>query len=378
MRKEDFPVLQKRDVTYLDSACMSLKPETVMEAVQAYYRDLSACPGRSGHSLSQETTEKVAEAREKVADLIDADRENIAFTSGTTESLNLASQAFDPEKVVLSDKEHNSNLLPWQGNDLRVLETGNGLDLGELEDLVDENTVVSLYHRSNVDGSELPIKEVSKIVHDKGGFLVVDAAQSVSHTEVSVEELDPDVLAFSGHKALGPTGTGVLYTSDRVKKKFQGVKTGGSTVENAKYRSAEYREFPACVEAGIPNAAGIIGLGAAVDYLQRVGLKRIEEHERKLSDKFRKKVKEISGLEIIGEEGVEVFSLRFEGVGSHQVAEILDRKDIAVRAGRHCVHSWFNDREQEPAFRASLHLYNDAEDLDEFFQALEQTSVLNR
>lgn len=377
MRKKDFPVLQRNDVTYLDSACMSLKPETVLEAVEAYYRNLSACPGRSGHSLSRETTERVGKAREKVADFIDAEKEDIAFTSGTTESLNLASQAFNREKVVVSEKEHNSNLLPWQDKDLYILETKEGLDREKLRELVDENTVVSLYHRSNVDGSELPIKEISEIVHDNGGFLVVDAAQSISHTNVSVEELNPDVLAFSGHKALGPTGTGVLYASDRVKEKFENVKTGGSTVDNARYHSAEYRGFPDCVEAGLPNAAGIIGLGAAIDYLQDIGLERIEENEKHLSEDFRKRVEEISGLRIIGNSGDGVFSLRFEDVGSHQVAEILDRNDIAVRAGRHCVHSWFNDRDEELAFRASLHLYNDEKDLDEFFEALEQIAVLN-
>lgn len=377
MKKQDFPVLQKNSITYLDSACMSLKPETVLEAVQDYYKNLSACPGRSGHSLSRETTEKVEDARQKVADFIDAEKDDIAFTSGTTESLNLASQAFDREKVVVSDKEHNSNLLPWQDRELNVLETGNGIDMEELRKMIGENTVVSLYHRSNVDGSELPIKEISRIVHDNGGLLVVDAAQSVSHTEVSVKELNPDVLAFSGHKALGPTGTGVLYASDRVKKKFENVKTGGSTVDNARYTSADYREFPDCVEAGLPNAAGIIGLGAAIEYLQEIGLERIEKHEKQLSEDFRKRVGEISGLKIIGNRGDGVFSLQFEDMGSHQVAEILDRKDIAVRGGRHCVHSWFNDRDEEPAFRASLHLYNDEKHLNEFFDALEQIAVLN-
>ena len=378
MRKEDFPVLQRKDVAYLDSACMSLKPEKVLEAVQSYYRNLSACPGRSSHSLSRETTEKVEAAREKVANFIDAEKQDIAFTSGTTESLNLASQAFEPEKVVVSDKEHNSNLLPWQENDIHVLETGEGLDMERLDSLVDEETVVSLYHRSNVDGSELPIREISKIVHENDGFLVVDAAQSVSHTSVSVEALDPDFLAFSGHKALGPTGTGVLYASDRVKEKFENVKTGGSTVNNSRYRSAEYRDYPDCVEAGLPNAAGIIGLGAAVEYLQDIGLERIERHEKQLSNRFRERAQEISGLRLVGDEGDDVFSMRFDGIGSHQVAEILDRKDIAVRAGRHCVHSWFNDRDEEPAFRASLHLYNDEQDLNEFFKALEQIAVLNR
>ncbi|QKQ98321.1 aminotransferase class V-fold PLP-dependent enzyme [Candidatus Nanohaloarchaea archaeon] len=377
MNKEDFPLLQNRDITYLDSACMSLKPEQVLEAVDRYYREFSACPGRSGHSLSRQTTEMIDESRRKVADFIDAEESEVAFTSGTTEALNLTANALDQGKVVVSDKEHNSNLVPWQDREITALDTENGLDIAKLEKAVDDDAVVSLHHRSNIDGSELPLEEVSEVVHDNGGVLVVDAAQSVSHTSVSVEDTGADILAFSGHKALGPTGTGVLYVSEEMQDKFRKVKTGGGAVNDTSFRTSDFRSFPHCVEAGLPNAAGIIGLGAAVDYLENIGMDRIQEHEKRLSELMRKKAAGVEGLQVLGDRGEGVFSFAFENIGSHQVAEILDTKNIAVRSGRHCVHSWFNSKELQPSFRASLHLYNDREDIEEFFSAVEEISVLN-
>lgn len=376
MNEEDFPVLRNNDVAYLDSACMSLRPDAVIDAVNDYYANLSSCPGRSGHSLSQRTDEKIANARYKVADIIDARAEDLAFTSGTTESLNLAAQAFKDRKVFVSDKEHNSNLVPWQQNDLKVLNTDKNL-VEQLGEKLDEGDVVSLHHRSNLDGSELPLKQISKLVHERKAFLVVDAAQSISHRPLSVKTIRPDVLAFSGHKMLGPTGTGVLYASDRAKKYFQKVKTGGGAVKNTSFETAEFKDYPECVEAGLPNAAGIIGLGAAVKYLQNIGIEEIERHEKKLSNLVREKAQEIEGLRIVGERGSGVFSFAFENVSSHQVAEMLDRKNIAVRSGRHCVHSWFNSRDEDPCFRASLHLYNNEEDVEELFDVMREISVLN-
>ncbi|WEL23398.1 Cysteine desulfurase / selenocysteine lyase [Candidatus Nanohalovita haloferacivicina] len=377
MREEDFPVLQNREVTYLDSACMSLRPERVIQSVEKYYRDLSSCPGRSSHKLGRETGDRINKARATVSDFIDAGHKDIAFTSGTTEALNLAAKAFSNMNVVVSDKEHNSNLVPWQKNNIDVLKTDDGIDLQALSEKVDENTVVSLHHKSNIDGSELPVEEISEIVHEKNGYLVVDAAQSISHRPVSVNEINPDVLAFSGHKMFGPSGTGVLYVSDRAKELFRNVKTGGGAVKNTTFQEAEFKSFPSCVEAGLPNAAGIIGLGTAVEYIEEVGIGEIESHEQKLSRLIRQKTREIEGLKIVGDHGTGVFSFSFDNVGAHQVSEMLDRKDIAVRSGRHCVHSWFNSRDIEPSFRASLHMYNTEEDIERLFEVLKQISVLN-
>lgn len=374
MRKEDFPILQRKNITYLDSSCMSLRPETVIEAVESYYRDLSSCPGRSSHSLAEETTKRIESSREAVADLIDAAKDDMVFTSGTTEGMNIVARGFDREKVIISDKEHNSNILPWE--DPVVMSTKDGLDLDKMDEEVDENTLVSLVHRSNLDGSKLPIKEVSEIVHDKGGYLLIDAAQSIGHQKVSVEELEPDFLAFSGHKMLGPSGTGALYVADRVKNELEPLKKGGGAVKTTTYTDSEPREFPHNMEAGLPNAAGIIGLKPAVELLQDVGVKKIAEHEEELSQYFHEKLEDLEGVKTIGEDSGGVFSLRIEEVSPHQVALMLDQKDIKVRSGKHCVHPWFDEYNEESTIRASLHFYNDKEDIDKLVEELEKIAKL--
>ena len=370
MNKEDFPVLQKKDITYLDSSCMSLRPETVIEAVENYYRELSSCPGRSGHSLAEETTKRIESSRKAVADLIEASEDDIVFTSGTTEGMNIVARGFDREKVVISDKEHNSNILPWDNP--TIISTENGLDLEKIREETDEGTLVSLIRHSNLDGSKLPIKEVSEIVHEQGGYLLVDAAQSIGHQKVSVKELEPDFMAFSGHKMLGPSGTGALYVADRIKGDLKPLKKGGGAVNTTTFTDSEPKEFPHNMEAGLPNAAGIIGLKPAVEYLQGIGVGKIAEHEEELSGYFHKKLENFSGVENVGEKGGGVFSLRVEGVSPHQAALMLDRKGIEVRSGKHCVHPWFDRYDEEATLRASLHLYNDRGDIDKLVEELEK------
>ncbi|MFB6216261.1 MAG: aminotransferase class V-fold PLP-dependent enzyme, partial [Candidatus Aenigmatarchaeota archaeon] len=298
MREQDFPEL---DQVYLDSACMSLRPKSVIDKVKEYYTVYPVCPGRSNHSLSERATEELGDAREEVAEFIDASPENLVFTSGTTESINTVARGFSTGRVVLSDREHNSNLVPWQNSNKKMIEVETGENfIPRLDSRVEEGDLVSLVHVSNLDGYEIPMEEVSKVVEENNAFLMVDAAQSIPHRKVSVKNIQPDFMAFSGHKMCGPSGTGALYVSDRVKDELEPLKTGGGAVMNSTFDSFEPREFPQSMEPGLPNVAGLIGMGTAAEYLQEVGMDNIERHEEKLSEKIYRGIKEINGVENVG------------------------------------------------------------------------------
>lgn len=373
--KKDFPVLDDGK-TYLDSACMTLRPKQVIGEVEDYYRNLSSCPGRSSHSLAEKTTEKIEGSRKAIAEMIKTDKENIVFTSGTTESINTVAEGFNFNKVIISDKEHNSNILPWQKQEKKVISTLGRFDLERLDQQIGENDLVSVVHKSNLDGSELPIEKISNIVQENNAHLLVDAAQSIGHQKVSVKDIDPDFMAFSGHKMLGPSGTGILYVADRVKEDLEPLKRGGGAVKNTSFKDATPTEFPQRMEAGLPNAAGIIGLKPAADYLKNYGLENISRHEENLTNYFYEQLEDIDGVSNVGRKGTGVFSVCVEGVSSHQAALMLDRKNIMVRSGKHCVHPWFEKYGEQPTLRASLHLYNDKEDIRTLVEELEKIAKL--
>lgn len=374
MREQDFPEL---DQVYLDSACMSLRPEQVIEAVREYYTEYPACPGRGNHKLSETATGKMEEARERVADFIDADRGDIIFTSGTTEGINTVSRGFPTERVILSDREHNSNLVPWQRSpaEVEVVETGAGF-VSRLEQEVKEGDLVSLVHVSNLDGYEISVREVSEIVRDKGAHLLVDAAQSIPHRSFSVRDIDPDFVAFSGHKMLGPSGTGALYVADRVKSDLEPLKLGGGGVRSSTFETHDRKEFPHGFESGLPNVAGNIGFGEAANYLQEVGMENVHGYEKELTEKLYEGIESIEGIENVGSRAPGVISLRVGELEANQAALMLDQRGIAVRSGMHCVHSWFEAHGERPTLRASLHLYNSEEDIEEFLSALREIAVL--
>ncbi|MFB6203191.1 MAG: aminotransferase class V-fold PLP-dependent enzyme [Candidatus Nanohaloarchaea archaeon] len=376
MRSQDFPDL---DVTYLDSACMSLRPRRVIQKIEEYYREYPVCTGRSAHSLAERASEELETARNRTADLIDAEPGDLMFTSGTTEGINTVARGTCFEKVVVSDREHNSNLVPWQRRDveLSTVSTREGLDLAELESEVSEDVLVSMVHVSNIDGYELPMAEISRVVHENGGYLMIDAAQSIPHQPFSVEELRPDAVAFSGHKMCGPSGTGGLYLSDRMKEKVSPLTTGGGAVRSSTYSSADRREFPHGMEAGLPDVAGFIGMGEAAAYLEEIGMEKIQDHEEELTEEMRSGLEGIDGVETVGLEGTGIVSFKVSGVDNNQVAAMLDRKDVAVRSGMHCVHSWFNSREEKGSVRASLHLYNDEEDVQKLLTEVRRIAQLS-
>lgn len=387
--REDFPVLRKehkgKRVVYLDSACMSLKPVQVSEAVMTYYRDFPACAGRSGHSLGKKVTEEVEKTRKELSRFFSTNKqEQVVFTRNTTEAINLVARSMNLERgdsVVISDKEHNSNLVPWlymkkvRGIEVIVVKSNedNTFNLGNFQKSITKSTkLVSLVHTSNLDGTTTPAREVIKIAHDNHVPVLLDGAQSAPHKEIDLKKLDADYFACSGHKMLGPTGTGMLYSRDE----FEGLEPfmlGGDTVENTTYTDFSLLRPPERYEAGLQDYSGIVGWRAAVEFLGRVGIKEIESHELELNKRITEALSGVPGLHIIGPRDPAlrpgIFNFYVDKVNYHDLALLLDNNaGIMIRSGQHCVHSWFNSRGVKGSDRVSFYLYNNKEDVDRFVE----------
>jgi cysteine desulfurase/selenocysteine lyase len=388
--REDFPLYSSKDkdIIYLDSACQTLRPRQVIEAMDAYYTDFPACGGRSVHRLATEVSIKVDEARERIARFIGAPRpENVIFTKNCTEALNLVAKGLPLRKgevVVTSDIEHNSNHVPWmqvqrqKGVERRFVETpDDGLfDLERLKAAVDGRTkVVSLVHTNNITGTTIPGREVVQIAHEKGALVMLDGAQTAPHQKVDVRALDVDLYAFSMHKMLGPSGVGVLYAKDGVIDDVEPLISGGGAVGLTDRDKVEYLPIPERFEGGLLNYAGIIGSGAAVDYLAAAGMEEVEAHDRLLNARTTKGLEGIGEVEILrpldpGQRS-SVLSFNVNGMNSHDVAMILDEMaKVAIRSGMHCVHPYFLARKMPGAARASFYLYNTIEECDKFVSAV--------
>ncbi|MFH1803225.1 MAG: cysteine desulfurase [archaeon] len=386
--RKDFPILDQK-LIYFDNACMSLKPKQVVEKMNEYYFDYGACAGRSGHKLSKKTELEVDLARKEVQKLLNAgSREEIIFCRNATEGINLVANAIDwrdGDEVIVSDKEHNSNLIPWlklklQGVVVKVCrgnEDGT-FSLKNFERCFSKKTrLVAVVHVSNLDGVENPVSEIVKIAHEKGVWVLVDGAQSVPHKEVNVKKLGCDFFVFSGHKALGPTGTGVLYGKKDLLNKLNQFIVGGQTVLDSTYEGYDEEILPKKFEAGLQDYAGIIGLGEACRYLRKIGLKNIEKHEVKLNKLVTDALAGNEKIEIIGPVDASrrggLFTFNVNGMGPHDVAKMLDAsKGIAVRSGAFCVHSWFNAKDSNGAIRASFYVYNTEEEVRIFVKEIEK------
>ncbi len=396
--RSDFPALAKKwngkHLIYFDNACMTLKPGQVIEAMNEYYTEHPVCGGRSLHRMAKIVDEKVARTREKFRKFLGARRpEEIIFTRNTTEGLNLVAGCLDLKKgdtVLTTDREHNSNLIPWQ---VQVHKTGikhaivhsnpdNTFNLQRFEEMMSKNVrLVSMVHTANLDGYTIPAKEIIRIAHEHNALVMLDGAQSAPHRRVDVKELDVDFFAFSVHKMLGPSGMGVLYGKYHLLEEIAPFIVGGDTVSDTTYESARFLPPPEKFEAGLQNYAGIIGSGAAVDYLNNVGLSNVEKHEEKLNRIITDGIKNLPGLKIIGPQqpslrgGITSFTVEFaKGGDAHDIAIVLDEtENIAVRSGAFCVHSWFNYRKCEAAVRASLYLYNTEDEARKFVDALGKT-----
>jgi cysteine desulfurase / selenocysteine lyase len=399
--RDDFPSLEQKfngkPVIYFDNACMSLRPRQVVDAMDEYYYKYPGCAGRSIHKFGNMVTEKYEQSRKRMANFIGAKAENeIVFTRNTTEGINIVAHSLQLRKgdvVITSDREHNSNLLPWQmmakerGVDYQIVfsKPDTTFDLEEYERTVrmagDKLKLVSVVHTSNLDGYTLPLKEIIDIAHDVGALVMADGAQSVPHKRIDVRALDLDLLAFSGHKMMGPSGIGVLYGKFDVLDRMQPFLVGGDTVQNTTYDTCVFLHPPERFEAGLQNYAGAIGLAAAADYLDKVGFERGERYEIELNRIITDGIRGIRGLQILGPQDPEkrsgVISFTIDGMFPHDIAIMLDdTANIMIRSGAHCVHSWFNAKGLKGSARASLYLYNTEEEAKIFVEKLKEIAKM--
>jgi cysteine desulfurase/selenocysteine lyase len=383
--RADFPALA--DMIYLDSASTSLTPEPVLKMVLDYYHQYRANVGRGIYRRAQIADQRYRDAHRKVAAFIGATEGAAVFTRNATESINVVSQGMDWKKgdgVVTTLLEHHSNLLPWmrlkrRGVELKVVppDSQGVIHLSDLERMMDERTrLVATSQVSNVLGTELPIKEISRLCRERGAALLVDGAQSVPHMPVNVTDLDCDFLCFSGHKMLGPTGTGVLWM-----RKVEGIEpllAGGGMVEDVSLGGYTIKRGYEGFEAGTPDISGGIGLGAAVEYLEMVGRETIKSHEKGLTKRLLEGLQQIEGVEIFGPADAKdrggVVSFNVLGLMPHEVALMLDQvSNIAVRSGHHCCIPLMRHMGLKyGTVRASLYLYNTAEEIDVLLSATEQ------
>ncbi|HFI0217280.1 TPA: cysteine desulfurase [Streptococcus suis] len=393
--RKDFSILDQvvndEPLVYLDNAATTQKPQQVLDVLADYYQKDNANVHRGVHTLSERATARYEAARQKVADFIQAkSSKEILFTRGTTTSLNwvaqFAREILQPDQeVIISVQEHHSNIIPWQqacqqtGAKLRYVTLKNGeLDMDHLRSLLSSKTkFVSLAHVSNVLGSIAPIGEIAELVHQVGAYLVVDGAQSVPHMAVNVQELDVDFFAFSGHKMLGPTGIGVLYGKEELLNRMSPVEFGGEMIDFVYEQSATWKELPWKFEAGTPNIAGAIGLGAAIDYLTEIGMDAIQAHEAELVDYVFPKLQAIPGLTIYGSQDLSkrtgVIAFNLDDLHPHDVATALDYEGVAVRAGHHCAQPLLRYLQVPATVRASFYIYNTKADCDKLVEAIIKT-----
>ncbi|WP_432360284.1 cysteine desulfurase [Sporosarcina sp. UB5] len=392
--RKHFPILDQEinghPLVYLDSAATSQKPRQVIEAMNDYYMYDNANVHRGVHTLGNRATDHYEGAREKVRKFINAkSTQEVIFTRGTTTALNMVAQSYgranvgEGDEIVITHMEHHANIIPWQqlakekGAILKyiVLEEDGTLSLDKVrESVTDRTKIVSMMYVSNVLGTMNPIKEVTEIAHAHGAVMVVDGAQAAPHLKLDVQKLDCDFLAFSGHKMCGPTGIGVLYGKKELLNEMEPVEFGGEMIDFVGLYESTWKELPWKFEGGTPIIAGAIGLGAAIDFLEEIGLDQIERHEHELAGYAMEKMSLIDGLTIYGpldpkkRAGIVTFNL--DNVHPHDLATVLDMNGIAVRAGHHCAQPLMKWLECSSTARASFYVYNTKEDVDRLVEGL--------
>ena len=393
--RRDFPILDQivndEPLVYLDNAATTQKPTQILEAIAAYYEKDNANVHRGVHTLAERATAAYEAARERVRSFIHAaSTKEVLFTRGTTTSLNwvarYAENVLQPgDEVLISVMEHHSNIIPWQeackktGARLIYAYLKDGmLDLADFRSKLTEKTrFVALAHVSNVLGVVNPIKEIAELVHQANALLVVDGAQSVPHMKIDVQDLDVDFFAFSGHKMLGPTGIGVLYGKEELLERMSAVEFGGEMIDFVYEQEATWKELPWKSEAGTPNIAGAIGLAAAIDYLDKIGMETVHQYEQELIAYAFPKLQAVEGLTIYGSEDLAqrsgVISFNLAGLHPHDVATALDYEGVAVRAGHHCAQPLLSYLGVAATVRASFYLYNTKADCDKLVEALQKT-----
>jgi cysteine desulfurase/selenocysteine lyase len=398
--KKDFPIFARKvrggnPLIYLDSGATSQKPEAVITAEANFYRTINAAVHRGAHLLAEEASEEYESARANVAKFIGAKTDEVIFTKSATESLNMIAYSLgNPDstphisagdEIVVSEMEHHANLIPWQQLAKRTgakltwfsITKDGRLDLSNIANVITKKTkIVAITHQSNVFGTIVPLGEITKAAHAVGALVVLDACQSAPHFAIDVKELDVDFLAFSGHKTLGPTGVGVLWGKAEVLEKLEPALFGGSMVDSVTMEGATWASAPRKFEAGVPNMAQAVGLSAAIDYLNTVGMEKIFEHEQELTEQLLTGLSKISGVNVVGPLDMKdrggVVSFTIDGVHPHDVGQVLDQYGIAVRTGHHCAWPLMKKLNLVGTTRASFHLYNDANDINALLEAIEK------
>ncbi|MDW5563486.1 MAG: cysteine desulfurase [Methanomassiliicoccus sp.] len=388
--RQDFPIYSsaEKDIIYLDNACQAMRPRQVIDAMNEYYLEYPACGGRSVHRLATRVSVKVEEAREKVAAFIGcSDPSCVIFTKNCTESLNIVAKGYRFPKgaaVLTTDMEHNSNHVPWlqrraEGRIKHRMVPTPPSGLFDMEAfkaaLTADVAMVSMAHTNNVTGTTLPVKEIIRMAHDRKAVVMLDGAQSAPHRKINVEDLDVDMFAFSAHKMLGPSGVGVLYAKKELLGKIEPLLGGGGSVGTTDYEGVEFLPPPERFEAGLLNYSGVIGTGAAVDYLSAIGMDEVAEHEKGLNRMMTKGVKDLDALTILGprdaalRDGIFPFNIR--GMTSHDVAMIIDEiAKVQIRSGMHCMHPFFRSRGIDGCARASFYIYNNEQECRKVIDAL--------
>ncbi len=392
--REEFPALHQKvhgkPLVYLDNAASTQKPRAVIEKLHHYYTWDNANIHRGVHTLSQRATDEYEAAREKVRAFIHAQKTSeVIFTRGTTESINLVAQTYGRQnikagdEIIISHMEHHSNIVPWQmlveqiGAQLKVVPVTDAgeLDLEAYQNMLSEKTkLVAMVHVSNSLGTINPMKKIIDVAHQAGVPVLVDGAQSVNHLEINVQELDADFFVFSGHKLFAPTGIGVLYGKESLLENMPPYQGGGDMIRQVSFEKTTYNDLPYKFEAGTPHIAGAIGLGAAIDYVQELGMSQLASYEKEVLDYATKALSALPGLKVIGQakEKTSVLSFVLQDIHPHDIGTILDNEGVAVRAGHHCTMPLMQRFGVPATVRASFAFYNSFEEVDALLEAIKK------
>ena len=391
--KEDFPLLKNRKITYLDSGATTQKPQYVLDKINEYYEKYNANPHRGAYSLSMEATEEYENTRTKIAKFINArNREEIIFSKNATESLNLIAYSYglnnigENDEIVISIMEHHSNLVPWQkvakvkGAKLNYFYMNDNYEISDEEiesKITDKTKIVGITHVSNVLGTINNVQKVIKLAHKKGAIVVLDCSQSIPHMKIDVQELDADFIVFSGHKMLAPLGIGVLYGKKELLNKMEPFLMGGDMIEYVYEQETTFAPLPNKFEAGTQNVEGVIGLGAAIDYIEKIGYDEIQRIEKEVITYAIEELSKLDYLDLYLTKNLEnhngVISFNIKGVHPHDVASILDSEGVCVRSGNHCAQPLLRSIGIDSTCRASFYLYNTKEDVDNLVKALNKS-----
>jgi len=394
--REDFPILHQeingKPLVYLDNAATSQKPKSVINSIEKYYRGYNSNIHRGVHTLSENATEAYESARIKVRDFIHANStKEIVFVRGATEAINLVAQSFgrntlgSDDEIIITELEHHANIVPWQllsqqtGAKLKYVPINDNGELVESEykKLLNEKTcIVAVGHISNALGTINPIENMINLAHEYGAKVLIDGAQATSHTSVDVKKLDCDFYVFSGHKLFGPTGIGVLYGKEDLLEKMPPYQGGGDMIKMVTMKETQYNELPHKFEAGTPNISGVIGLGVAIDYVNKIGLENIGNHEKQLLDYANQMASEITELKFIGtaKNKTSILSFTLDGIHPHDVGTILNNEGIAIRTGHHCAMPVMEYFQIPATSRASFSFYNTHAEVDVLIEGINKCS----